>query len=177
MLPAEQGLGPQASPGGCGRARPGGLPQARPHSWPPPACPRQPKGRTPEEQHPCRPPALTLGNAGREDPRPPTGAAGWAPVCFLFCGPGCCWLQEERDARWCSGHSPSSPAMAGTAWDSKCELSRPRRQACGVGGGRPLRGWLAVGVAGMGCPPSVGGCSCLSGPGVPLVLAWPGPPS
>lgn len=108
--PCRAGAGAPGLSWGGSWARPGGLPQARPHSWPPLARPRQPKGRTPEVQpHPCRPPALSLGNAGMKDPRPPTGAAGWAPVCFLLRGPGCCWLQEERDAWWVLWPRPQQP--------------------------------------------------------------------
>ena len=44
-----------------------------------------------------------------KDPRPPTGDAGWAPICFLFRGPGCCWLQEERDAWWVLQPRPQQP--------------------------------------------------------------------
>ena len=157
---------------GCHRARPGGLPQARPHSWPPLARPRQPRGWTPQVQsHPCWPPALSLGNASMKDPRPPMGAEGWATVCFLLPGPGCHW-----DARWVLRLWPQQP---------HCGLHSPgiqtralKAQKTGLWGWGCVRWRDSSWMVWLECAAHpVGGCSRLSGPGVLLVLARPGPPS
>lgn len=158
---------PGLSLGGHG-ARPGGLPQARLHSWPPLAHPRQPNGQTPEVQsHPCWPPALSLGNASMKDPRPPTGAVGWVSIYFLLPGLGCHCLQEERDAWWVLQPRPQQPHCGLHSRGIQMRALKAQKTGLWGWGGRCLLGGqLADGVAGMGCPPSVGGCSRLSGPGV-----------